>query len=157
MSSKDDREWPGRNWQIKKVSSSTGPFEGTVLSDAIRNSESVPGQTKLVWRADNSTAGGWKDGVSYRFRLTHRPRLGLIRLELWEEGKLIADSGQITDDGEDSLRGGEAFIKTSVNLTSTLFPIMKTCKKQNNSRIPVCTVQTRSDCSQFTCVRDFCF
>ena len=49
------------------------------------------------------------------------------------------------------------FIKTSVNLTSTLFPIMKTCKKQNNSRIPVCTVQTRSDCSQFTYVRDFCF
>ena len=108
MSSKDDFEWSvsGRNWQIKKMSSSTGPFEGTVLSDAIRNSESVPGQTKLVWRADNSTAGGWKDGVSYRFRLTHRPRLGMIRLELWEGGKLIADSGQITDDGPDSLRGG---------------------------------------------------
>ena len=108
MSSKDDFEWSGsgRNWQIKKMSSSTGPFEGTVLSDAIRDLVSVPGQTKLLWRADNSIAGGLKDGVSYRFRLTHRPRLGLIRLELWEGGKLIADSGQITDDGEDSLRGG---------------------------------------------------
>ena len=94
------------NWQIKRVSSGTGPYTGTVLSDAIRRPHSVPGETKLLWRADSRAAGGWKEGHSYRFSLTHRPRLGLIRLQLWEGEKLIADSGHIIDDGPDSLRGG---------------------------------------------------
>ena len=109
------------NWQIKRISSITGPYTGTVLSDAIRRPHSVDGETKLLWRADkyiagiilkdcwpsnNSLlyAGGWKEGHSYRFSLIHRPKLGLIRLKLWEAGELIADSGNIIDDGPDSLR-----------------------------------------------------
>ena len=63
------------------------------------------GRTSL-WRADSQEAGGWKPGHSYRFSLTHRPRLGLIKLQLWEGETLIADSGNIIDDGQDSLRGG---------------------------------------------------
>ena len=94
------------NWQLKRVSSSTGPHNGTFLSDAIRLPQSVAGQTSLLWRADSQVAGGWKPGHSYRFSLTHRPRLGLIKLQLWEGETLIADSGNIIDDGQDSLRGG---------------------------------------------------
>ena len=41
--------------RVTRVSSSTGPFTGTVLSDATRRPESVPGETKILWRADNST------------------------------------------------------------------------------------------------------
>ena len=45
------------NWQIKRVISGTGPYTGTVLSDAIRRPHSVPGETRLLWRADRETAG----------------------------------------------------------------------------------------------------
>ena len=94
------------NWQLKRVSSRTGPYTGTVLSDAIRRPHSVEGETVLLWRADSRVAGGWKEGHSYRFSLTHRPRLGLIKLRLWEGETLVADSGNVIDDGQHSLRGG---------------------------------------------------
>ena len=35
----------------------TGPYSGTVLSDAIRRPHSVDGETKLLWRADKYVAG----------------------------------------------------------------------------------------------------
>ena len=35
----------------------TGPYSGTVLSDAIRRPHSVEGETKLLWRADKYVAG----------------------------------------------------------------------------------------------------
>ena len=38
--------------------------------------------------------------------MLHRPKVGLIRLKLWEGEEMIADSGNLVDDGEDSLRGG---------------------------------------------------
>ena len=50
--------------------------------------------------------GGWVEGHSYRFKLQHRPRTGLIRLQLWEGENQIADSGEIYDIGPESLRGG---------------------------------------------------
>lgn len=46
------------------------------------------------------------EGHSYRFKLLHRPRTGLIRLKLWEGETQIADSGDIFDNGSESLRGG---------------------------------------------------
>ena len=65
-----------------------------------------PDETTLLWSADPYTAGGWTEGHSYRFHLLHRPKIGLIRLKLWEGDVQIADSGDILDDGPDSLRGG---------------------------------------------------
>ena len=73
-----------------------------------------------------SCSGGWKEGHSYRFNLLHRPKIGLIRLKLWEgeqvsiitfhfrlssfpfrpREQMIADSGNLVDDGVDNLRGG---------------------------------------------------
>ena len=111
------------NWQIKRVTSSTGPYKESVLSDAIRMPASISGETTLLWSADpvqagqlvktstnfgkNSwVSGGWKEGHSYRFKLIHRPKVGLIRLQLWEGDTKIADSGDILDDGPESLRGG---------------------------------------------------
>ena len=46
------------------------------------------------------------EGHSYRFKLLHRPMTGLIRLQLWEGETKIADSGDIFDNGPESLRGG---------------------------------------------------
>ena len=49
---------------------------------------------------------GWLHGKSYRFNIKHHPDDGLINLKLWEGSTLIADSGDIIDNGEGSLRGG---------------------------------------------------
>ena len=107
MSARDDQGPSNQgNWQLKRVRSTTGPHIGTFLSDAIRQPQSVAGQTELLWRANTTEAGGWKPGHSYRFSLLHRPSLGLIRLQLWEGARQIADSGNIIDDGQESLRGG---------------------------------------------------
>ena len=99
------------NWPIKRVSSTTGPYLGTVLSDAIRKQHTVADETEVLWQADRQSAGGWREGHSYRFHLVHRPKvisppvsisilspfsqIGLIRLKLWEGARLIADSGNI--------------------------------------------------------------
>ena len=32
--------------------------------------------------------------------------IGLIRVKIWDVGKMIADSGNIIDDGQDSFKGG---------------------------------------------------
>ena len=47
----DLRDMP---WQIKRVNSSTGPV-GTDLSEAIRDPDSIPGQTEMLWKSDNTT------------------------------------------------------------------------------------------------------
>ena len=108
------------NWQIKRVGSTTGPYLGTILSDAIRKQYTVVDETEVLWQADKQAAGGWREGHSYRFHLVHRPKviqtishllpsqtqtrllmcylffqIGLIRLKLWEGAQLIADSGNI--------------------------------------------------------------
>ena len=44
----DRRGSHGNNWQLKRVNSVTGPV-GTFLSDAIRNPNSVSGQTEVLW------------------------------------------------------------------------------------------------------------
>jgi len=94
------------NWQLKRVNSKTGPYAGLTLSDAIRKPYSVDGETELLWKADEYTAGGWVEGRSYRFKIMHRPDIGLIRVLIYEGSTLIADSGTIIDDGDNSLKGG---------------------------------------------------
>ena len=81
-----------------------------MLSDAIRKQHTVADETEVLWQADKQSAGGWREGHSYRFHLVHRPKvisplvtlnfftfsqIGLIRLKLWEGAGLIADSGNI--------------------------------------------------------------
>ena len=92
-----------KNWQIKRVTSSTGPV-GTALSDACRQTESVEGQTEVLWITTNTT--GWKYDTSYRFNILHLPDQGLIRLKLYEGAALIHESGDIIDNGPESLKGG---------------------------------------------------
>jgi len=121
------------NWQIKRISSVTGPV-GTSLSDAIRRPQSVSGQTKVLWsyspikeaaeqfdRAYNETHDkidvlgtsfssssdeGWTYDTSYRFNILHLPEQNLIRMKLWKGGLMIADTGDIIDNDQDSLKGG---------------------------------------------------
>ena len=46
------------------------------------------------------------NGHSYKLQILHRPIIGLIRVKIWEGGKMIADTGNIIDDGPDSFKGG---------------------------------------------------
>lgn len=53
------------NWQIKRVKSKTGPYNGTLLSNAIRNPVSVPDQTIVLWIVDDMDTEfpGWMPGI----------------------------------------------------------------------------------------------
>ena len=53
-----------------------------------------------------SLPDGWTDDTSYRFQITHLPDCGIIRLKLYEGAKLLHESGDIVDNGAESLRGG---------------------------------------------------
>jgi len=125
MSARDDRDLVNcqgpchqGNWQIKRVGSTTGPYLGTILSDAIRKQYTVVDETEVLWQADKQAAGGWREGHSYRFHLVHRPKIGLIRLKLWEGAQLIADSGNIIDDGPGSLKGGRLGVYCDSQVTN---------------------------------------
>ena len=54
---------------------------------------------------NNFCQGGWWYDTSYRFKIKHRPATGLINLQMWEGGVKIEDSGDIFDNGPDSLKG----------------------------------------------------
>ena len=53
MSSKKDSKQG--NWQVKRINSKSGPLKGTILSDAIRSANSVPGETEVLWAAKDET------------------------------------------------------------------------------------------------------
>ena len=76
----------------------TGPSQE--LNTALWKSESVEGQTEVLWKDPGNH--GWKSKVPYRFFLEHRPMIGSIRLKVFEGSVELFDT-TITDHG---LAGG---------------------------------------------------
>uniref|UniRef100_A0A3Q3AM66 Thrombospondin 4a n=1 Tax=Kryptolebias marmoratus TaxID=37003 RepID=A0A3Q3AM66_KRYMA len=85
--------------QLKVVKSKTGP--GEYMRNSLWHTGNTTDQVHLLWKDPRNV--GWKDKVSYRWFLQHRPQVGYIRARFYEGSKLVADTGVIIDT---SMRGG---------------------------------------------------
>uniref|UniRef100_A0A8C4IJD0 Thrombospondin 4a n=1 Tax=Dicentrarchus labrax TaxID=13489 RepID=A0A8C4IJD0_DICLA len=85
--------------QLKAVKSKTGP--GEYLRNSLWHTGDTAEQVRLLWKDPRNV--GWKDKVSYRWFLQHRPQVGYIRARFFEGSDLVADTEVIIDT---SMRGG---------------------------------------------------
>ncbi|XP_066913775.1 uncharacterized protein [Clytia hemisphaerica] len=91
--------------QIKKINSTTGP--STTYEQALWHSEDTNGQTELLWM--DPKLQGWEFQTAYIFKLSFRPSLGRMRLQIKRGQEVMSDSGFLYDN---SYSGGRIGLYT---------------------------------------------
>ncbi|XP_063608568.1 thrombospondin-4-B-like [Penaeus indicus] len=116
--------------QLKLVNSQTstkGDERG--IENALYNTASIPGETTLLWFDSNAI---WNPNVNYNFRVSHRPNIGLIRVYIAENGKLLTDSGNIYND---ELKGGRLGVSATDEYRVTWVNLKYSCNEKVSQEI----------------------
>uniref|UniRef100_A0AAY5ED28 Thrombospondin 4b n=1 Tax=Electrophorus electricus TaxID=8005 RepID=A0AAY5ED28_ELEEL len=123
--------------QLKAVKSKSGP--GEHLRNSLWHTGDTNDQVRLLWKDPRNV--GWKDKVSYRWNLQHRPQIGYIRVRFYEGSELVADSGVTIDT---TMRGGRlgVFCFSQENI------IWSNLKYRCNGEIAHSHTHNRVPCSQ---------
>ncbi|XP_042864016.1 cartilage oligomeric matrix protein-like [Penaeus japonicus] len=82
---------------LKRIMSGSGP--STRLETALFETNSTAGHTELLWHHPFP----WSPGMAYRWKILHRPLIGVIRVSIGLGSTPLVDSGNIYND---VLRGG---------------------------------------------------
>ena len=129
----------GPNWQLKRVSSSTGPTPGhqNKLAVAIRSQQSVTGQTEVLWihKTGTNTVRTWLQNTPYTYKICHIPNYtadaGLINPKIYASGALIHETKDILDKSPHRLKGGKLGVFVDSQQMVKWFGISYGCASQS--------------------------
>lgn len=116
---------------LRLVDSESGP--GEMLRNSLWHNQDTPNQVKILWTEPRKF--GWEPKTSYRWLLTHRPNIGLIRIRILKGDKLEADSGNIYDS---TLKGGRLGVYCFSQEKITWSHLYYNCKGESMRGLDLC-------------------
>jgi len=114
---------------LKLVNSETGP--GMLLRNSLWHKDGYINEVKILWKDPRKM--GWKQRVSYRWHLTHRPSIGLIRFWLYQGTNMVVDSKNIFDS---TLKGGQLGVYCFSQENITWSDLLYSCRGKKRHPIP---------------------
>jgi len=123
---------------LKLVQSETGP--GMLLRNSLWHKDGYINEVKILWKDPRKM--GWKQRVSYRWHLTHRPSVGLIRFWLYQGTNMIVDSKNIFDS---TLKGGQLGVYCFSQENITWSDLLYSCRGKKRAAFFEATLASASE------------